>query len=343
MFYPIFLSILFLTSNLSAEPNEILGIGAPCMDILINVDDNFLQTLGVKGGSQQTDKEAFDLIIQRGQNQNSVTVPGGSCANTIKGLAKLNHQCAFFGKLANDSMGQKFTQNMHDHNIDFNCVYGKGSSTQLCACMIAKDGERTMRCYPGCANDITKDNLKPELFRGVKLVHVEGYMLKVHDPDFLKEALRMAKEMGCQVSMDLSSKELVQQHRQTMLNLLKKYVDIVFANADEVQALLHVGPRQGCRQLKEICKIAVVMLGKEGCLVGSKNAIFHVPRVNANVVDTTGAGDLFASGFLHGYLLKCSLKECGKWGNTLGASVCEVVGAEIPEKNWQYLRLKLNP
>ncbi len=327
---------LFIFASLTARPYQVLGIGAPCMDILMKVDPDFIELLGNKGGSQQTGWKYFEDILSQAKKRKQIITTGGSCSNTIKGLQNYKHPCAFFGKMGRDEMGRRYLKGLINEDITSLCIQSD-APTQLCACLITPDGDRTMRCFPGAANDLTVEDLSPELFMDVDLVHIEGYMLYVKDKHFLGEAMRMAKQAGTCLSLDLSSFELVKIQRDRILDLLKKYVDIVFANADEIHALLGLDPLSGCHVLKGICNIAVVMIGKDGCLVGSGDKVIHCPASPANVIDTTGAGDLFASGFLHGYLQGASLEESAHVGNRTGAAVCEVIGAEIPKEKWMSL------
>ena len=312
---------------------QVLGIGAPCMDLVMHVDSAFIQEIGNKGGSQQTDSFYVDTIMQLAKTRPTKIACGGSCSNTIKGLASLGHTCAFFGQRGNDEMGRRYIAAISKQGIKPLCLCVEGP-TQLCACFVTDDGERTMRCYPGVANQLTASDLSPEIFKGVSLVHIEGYMLYVPDKNYLPTAMRLAKEAGATVSFDLSSYELVRMQRERILHLLQNYVDIVFANVDEVRELTGLDPVAGCSFIQKMCRIAVVMQGKDGCIVGSEDLQHHCPTSPKQVVDCTGAGDLFASGFLHGYLENKSLEKCATYGNVTGGSVCEVYGAEIPAERW---------
>jgi sugar/nucleoside kinase (ribokinase family) len=154
--------------------------------------------------------------------------------------------------------------------------------------------------------------------------------------------MKLAKEANCKVSIDLSDSWTVSRHKETLQYLLSNYVDIVFANEDEVLALTGLSPEDGCLKLQEICPIAVVTLGPDGCLVGHKDKIITVATYPATVLDTTGAGDLFACGFLYGYLHNYPLLACARIGNRLGSSIVEVIGAELPKEKWGEIQSFLN-
>lgn len=332
-------SLSYLTYG-DAQQYAVLGIGAPCMDFLMNVEEQFLLSLGKKGGSQQTEWSFVEKIIQQSKVQKSYVTAGGSCSNTIKGLSSLGHKCAFFGKLGQDEMGLKYCTSLCSYGIVPLCLSSQ-QSTQVCMCLISSDGDRTMRCYPGAANELTSDELTETLFQGVKLVHIEGYMLYCKDKTFVATAMKLAKEAGAIVSFDLSSYDLIRLHKDRILEILTNYVDIVFANEDEVKELTGKASWEGCKALKEICPIAVVMIGCQGCIVGSGSLVHHSPAIPIKAIDTTGAGELFASGFLHGYLEGLSLERCAQAGNRTGAAVCEIYGAEIPQEKWTEIKTSL--
>ncbi len=324
--------------RLAAKEFQVVGVGSPCMDVLVNVEDSLVQSLGNKGGSQQVDMATLQTILDKTQWHTTHIAAGGSCANAIKGLAGFGHKCAFLGKIGNDDFGRQFVKNLLRWNIHPLISQSDHQGTQVCFCLITEDGERTMRCYPGASADITSQDLHTDTFKNTALVHFEGYSLYWHDKSFVPNAMKLAKESGALVSMDLSSFEVVKIFKETLEELLADYVDIVFANADEVRAFTGLEPYEGCLKLQQLCSIAVVMMGKNGCYVGSNEGILHSPANPIHLIDSTGAGDLFASGFLHGILKNYSLEECAHLGNKTGASVCETVGAEIPLHKWKDLR-----
>lgn len=335
--YCVMLNLLMLVTWGVAQDYQVLGIGAPCIDVLIRVNDDFVHSLGFKGGSVQTDEFSFEDIMRQAREQRAHFVTGGSSSNTIKGLASFGHRCAMFGKMGRDENSHIYLDSLSRSGVIPLCLSSDGA-TQLCACLISNDGERTMRCYPGTANDISSEEIPVEIFQNVQLVHVEGYMLYAKDPFYVKTVMRLAKEAGAHVSFDLSSCELVKLKKDQLLELLETYVDIVFANADEVDALFGLNACEGCHALQKLSSIAVVMIGKDGCFVGKDSVISHCPGRFVEVVDTTGAGDLFASGFLHGFLQKVPLLECARLGNLAGSTVCGVMGAEIPPLKWRELQ-----
>jgi sugar/nucleoside kinase (ribokinase family) len=320
---------------LEQQSYEVLGLGAACVDLFIPVSEDFLVTIsGQKGGAQEIDLDELNRIIEETGIKPS-TATGGSCANTIKGLASLQVKCALLSKIGCDTLGAHFTQYMKNLGV-VPLFLTANKPTARVLCLITPDGQRTMRFFAGSSQEMDENHLHTDYLKGVKIVHIDSYSLR--NGQLIERMMQLAKEAGALISIDLSSFEIVHQYKERIYHLLRTYVDIVFANEDETKTLTGLSPYQGCEHLKEICPIAIVLSGKDGCLVGHQKKIFESPAFPANVIDTTGAGDLFASGFLYGYLKGYPLEKCARLGNLLGGSVIEVKGAEIPEEKWKELR-----
>ena len=191
----------------------------------------------------------------------------------------------------------------------------------------------------GASQDIHLDQITPELFKDVKLVHIEGYSLL--QGVLPEKVMQLAKAAGAKISFDLASFELVEQFKERILFLLSDFVDIAFANENEIQTLTGLGGEKGCQYLKDICETAVVKQSSKGVWVGQRTSLIHQPALEVQVVDSTGAGDLFASGFLGAYLVGKSLKECAAFGNLIGAAAVQVHGTEIPQEKWDQFKKAL--
>ncbi len=321
-----------------SAPNhcEVLGIGNPFLDYLIPVTDAYLNTIpGAKGGMEPVDYKTFRRIIDENGGQVKIRA-GGSSANTIKGLAELGHRCGFAGKAGRDEAGQMFVKKLEALDIIPYMSYSPSTATGQLACLITPDGQRTFRNYLGATQEMRGEDLPPSMFDRVSFVHIEGYTLL--NNSLTQRAVELAKASQTKVSFTLGSFEVASRFKNQILSLLAKHVDIVFANADETKALTHLPPEQGIDVLKELCEIAIVTLGAEGCWVASKSKKIHCPAFSAIPLDTTGAGDLFAAGFLHGYLKDKDLAECARFGALAAAEVVQVFGAEISPTAWQKLR-----
>ncbi len=317
---------------------EVLGIGAACIDLLIQVNDDFVRLVSnEKGGEQLIDFEGLNKIVQDSGVEPKVAI-GGSCANAIKGLASLGMRCALLSQIGSDHSGNYIEQYMRKKGV-IPLFSTSNQPTALTLCLITPDGQRTMRFFEGCSREMSEKCVSLADVKGVKIVHMEAYCLR--NQFLIEKVAHIAKEMHVQVSLDLSSFEIVHQYHQRINQLLTQYVDIAFANQDEIKALTGLSPYEGCWQLQKMCPIAVVLMGEEGCLIGCQGKVFKNPAFPTQVVDTTGAGDLFASGFLYGYLQGFSLKECASLGNLLGSCAVEVMGADIPEEKWLSIRQTL--
>lgn len=314
---------------------EVLGIGAPFVDQIVYVSDDFLKKVtGKKGGMTPIEYKQLTSILQK-CSENPITIPGGSSANTIRGMAQLGHSCAFAGKIGNDAVGKKFIDSLAHVKVTSKLIF-TSTPTGQALCMITPDGERTMRSFLGSGKEMTPEDLHPSLFADVRLVHIEGYTLL--NAGLTKRAMELAKAAGAQVSFDLGSFEVVKNHKEIIIELVSHYVDILFGNQDEMKALTQLSPEKACDVLRDICSTVVVLLGGEGCLVGSGTSRVPCPAVAVPVIDTTGAGDLFVSGFLHGYLHGYPIQDCAYFGTLTGAAVVQVRGVDITPEEWSRLK-----
>ena len=314
------------------SPNEVLGVGTPILDHLIHIDPSYLRSIpGEPYGMELVDYPEMIKIIE-----NSGSVPkqiaGGSCCNAIKGLSALGHKCALTGKLGKGQTGEKVIEELQDQHVD-PLVFYSDSPTAHVACLITPDGKRTCRTFMGAGSEMGPQDLDPSHFKNVKLVHIEGYSLL--SPGLTHQAMEYAKSAGAMISFDMGSFEIIESYRNLLINLIEDYVSILFANEEEAFTLTDKNPENACRELRKMCNIAVVMTGEKGCVAGDLDHQSSYPAFPVKPIDTTGAGDLFASGFLHGVLTQQPLEICAKYGAITGGTVVQHVGAEIPSDSWQ--------
>lgn len=328
-------------ASLAADEKVILSIGEPMIDLIYHVEDALLTSLHFeKGGSQKVDFPSFENLLLQLTSRTHKVVPGGSSANTLKGLAKLGHSCRYQGKIGSDPMGECFAKGLEKYGIEGRLFLSETHTTQLLS-LVTPDGERTMRCCFGASNELKEDDISLNDFANVSHVHIEGYML--YYERVLLRIFQLAKHIGATVSMDLASFEVVKKFRDRLAPLLAKYVDIVIGNEDEAKTLTGLEPKDACLEMQRICPIAVVLVGENGCIVGSGGKVFSSETQPVDVVDTTGAGDLFASGFLHGFLTGQPLETCASFGNLTGSTCVGEVGAEISSEKWETLHLLMHP
>lgn len=333
-----FLGIWAVSLLNAAASYDVLGIGSPIADMIIPVSNEFMATVpGERGGSQEVDLKNLKYILHN-SGVEPKCAPGGSASNTLKGLSNLGTKAAFLGKVGQDPVGNRLVQNLRNSGVISLLLPSKAETGQLIS-LLTPDGERTFRIYAGSSLELGPADLKPSYFEGVKLVHIEGYALR--NPGLVPKAVEMAKNSGAKVSFDMGCHELAGHNRELIMEMIRKHIDIVFANEDEIRALTGLGPHAACEYLKDFCEIVVVCIGKEGCLVGKGDRVILCPTTSTKVVDTTGAGDLFASGFLHGYLEGYRVEDCARLGNLLGGKVITVYGAEISQEKWTEIREKI--
>lgn len=318
----------------------VIGIGNALTDVMtILPDESILNNINFpKGSMQLVDKDKLNIILNQIKNIPQTITSGGSAANTVHGLAKLGLNAAFIGKVGNDKFGNFFTNDLKNSNIEPIMLQSNNESGCAIA-MVTPDSERTFAVHLGAAVELVSADIKPEFFNNYNYFHIEGYLLQNHE--LMLKATSEAKKCGLTVSLDLASFNVVEQNLEFLHDFVKKYVDIVFANEEEAKAYTGKAPEDALNSIATECEIAVVKIGKNGSLIKSKNNIYRISPIKANSIDTTGAGDLYASGFLYGLSKGLNFNKCGNIGSLLSGTVIEVVGAKISESKWKEIILKV--
>lgn len=310
------------------------------MDYIQVVDDSFLQRLALsKGGWMECDSQDFNQVLNQAEKfKPPLMMPGGSACNTMKGLAALGVPTAITGCVGNDSVGNMVLSTIEKLGITPLFKRCHRSTSQV-ASLVTPDGERTFCVFVETEKEISSKDLKPSFFQGVDIVHVEGYRLP--NDIYVETAMKMAKDAGALVTFDLCNPVYAEKYRERIYGLLNEYVDILFLDRDEAYALTHFEPERACDFLKNYCNLAIVKVGSEGCWIGENGAVTHYPTTPKQMTDSTGAGDLFAAGFLYGILNHEPLANCVQYAHLLGGTVIENFGAEIPNEMWADLRQKI--
>jgi sugar/nucleoside kinase (ribokinase family) len=312
---------------------KIIGMGNALVDVLVQIsDDMLLETFGLpKGSMQLVDKRKSQEIISGLSHSKYDIASGGSAANTINGIANLGLGSGYIGKIHRDEFGEIFRKDMTDKGIEAFLLYGN-QDTGLATTLISPDSERTFGTYLGAAVELSPSDLKAEYFLGYDILHIEGYLVQNHD--LIEQAVKLAKENGLSVAIDMASYNIVEANQDFLIQLIKSHVDIVFANEEESKALTGKAPEEALEDISEMCEIAVVKVGAKGSLIKAGNERVSIEAIAAQPVDTTGAGDLYASGFLFGLVLGHSLEKCGQIGALLGGNVIEVIGPKMDAQRW---------
>ena len=319
---------------------KILGIGSALVDILTQIpDEHILQELNLpKGSMTYVDAQTSVTIGEKLAYLGNQMASGGSAANTMSGLAKLGIEAGFLSKIGKDEVGRFFEKQMNDSLVQPLMLKSDTPSGRVQA-LVTADGERTFATCLGAAAEMCADDIQPELFKGWDILYVEGYL--VANPTMLRKAIETAKALGLTIAIDLASYNVVEESRDFLLELINNYVDIVFANEKEAFALTGMEPEAALHYIAERCDIAVVKVGAKGAFVQRGKEIVTIPPMKANVVDTTGAGDMWAAGFLAGLVKDESLQKCGMMGAIVAKNIIEVVGAKMDETRWDKIHTSI--
>jgi sugar/nucleoside kinase (ribokinase family) len=316
---------------------ELVGVGSPLVDLVLPVDERFLEkhVAGAKGGMEMVEAEAIAAMLAAAKKEPNRS-PGGAAANTTVGCANLGVRAAFIGSCGADAFGEFYHQVLRAQDCEPRLVTHPTLPTGHVLSMVTPDAERTMRTCLGAAAALDPAHFTPDTFAGVRLVMLEGYTLFNHA--LTRAVAAAAKAAGAALALDLASFEVVNANRAVLAELLDGQVDIVFANQDEATAWNAGGPAAALEELAGRVAIAAVKLGKEGALIARGRERVSVPAQLVEAIDTTGAGDCWAAGFLAGHLRGLDLARCGRLGALSGAAVVQVLGAQVPHDAW--LRIK---
>jgi sugar/nucleoside kinase (ribokinase family) len=316
---------------------KILGIGNALVDVMTMIDDD--RILGEfslpKGSMTLVDSKKSALVKQKTTNLKKSFTSGGSAANTIHGLGMLGVDSGFIGSVGKDETGDLFENDMKRAGVQ-NILIRRESVTGTAVALISPDTQRTFATHLGAAIELEADDLKEEFFKPYDILYFEGYLI-INKPLVL-EACKLAKQNNMEIAVDLASYNVVEANKDNFIEIIKEYVDIVFANEDEARMLTGLESDKALQEIGSMCRVAVVKTGAVGSLVRRGEEIVKVGTLPIDCVDTTGAGDLYASGFLYGYANDMELDKCGAIGALLAGNVIEQVGARIPDGKWPEIK-----
>ncbi len=315
---------------------DLLGVGSPIMDLLAPVPESFLATVrGEKGGMVLVDNDEMQAIVSLLPFP-PVTTSGGSAANAIFNATRLGLRSTFLGKLGNDQNAHTYRERFAAAGVDGSRFKQADLPNARCLVLVTPDAQRTMRTCLGAAMTLAPEEISPADFAGCRHAHIEGYVL--FNRALAEAVLAAARAAGCTISLDLASFEVVHASRDWLLEQFRRGLDIVFGNEDEIRALFQTDSTDyvaHARALAAHQTLAVVKLGKDGALLARGTELHRIAPVHVpNVVDTNGAGDAFAAGFLFGYLRQLPLPACGHIAALLGAETVRHLGSLIPDKDW---------
>lgn len=320
---------------------KILGIGSALVDFIAQIpNENILQEMRLpKGSMTYVDIPTALKITEMMYDQfGCQRASGGSAANTMSGLGQLDVEAGFLSKVGNDEVGQFFEKQMADTHVKPLMLKSDTPSGRAMT-FVTNDGERTFATCLGAAIELCADDITPELFDGWDIFYVEGYL--VANPNMLNKAVQTAKKAGLKIAIDMASYNVVEESRDYFMQLIENYIDYVFANEQEAFALTGMEPLQALDFLASRCEIAVVKVGSKGAYIKRGNEMVTVAPMKANVIDTNGAGDMWAAGFLAGLVQDKDLKTCGTMGGIVAANVIEVLGTKMDAARWKKIHENL--
>ena len=308
---------------------KIIGIGNAIVDVICKVDENFISQNNLSKGNMKLifDKIEFEKLLSNLKIEK--TISGGSVANSIVGLSQLKNKVGFIGKISNDVLGEKYESGLRSENVDY--IYSKKKEdlpTGTCLILVTPDSERTMCTFLGTAGKINENDINLDAVKRSEITFLEGYLWDEGDP---KKAFDKAIDNANKVAMTLSDKFCVDRHKPHFLNLVKNKLDITFTNEEEIMSLIDAKSFEEVISFGiEINKILVITRGEKGAMSIRGNKITETGvKKNLNILDLTGAGDLFAAGYLHGFLNKFSEKECLEKGTEMSSKVIQQIGARL--------------
>ncbi|MDO8241152.1 MAG: adenosine kinase [Candidatus Moranbacteria bacterium] len=325
-----------ITKKITSQKHcDILGIGSPLLDIVINIEETMFCELNMKKGSMNliSAKESRDMLKKFGHIKQKIT-PGGSVANTLSGASALGNKTSFLGVIGKDIYGQTYQTEIKNEGIVSHLTCHTSDTTGHAIIFVTPDGERTMATHLGAALRFEKEHIKEDQIKNSQILHIEAYQLENSDTcQAILHAIKIAKDNNVTISLDLSDVGLIQRNRKLFKSIVKEHIDVVFAN--EAEAVAFTGKNDSITALHEIakaCDIAVVKLGAKGSLIKKGEKIFNIQPYPVDMVNTNGAGDTYAAGILHGLINGLDLQDAGEIASHISALVVASVGARLDKK-----------
>jgi sugar/nucleoside kinase (ribokinase family) len=316
---------------------KILGIGNALVDIVTLIDDEqILNKFALpKGSMQLVDNEKSKTVKTGTVNCNKTMASGGSAANTIHGLAMIGIEAGFIGSIGKDETGDFFENDLKNAGVK-TFLSRHQTPTGTAVALITPDSERTFATHLGAAVELNADDLNPSDFKGYDILYLEGYLI-INKP-LVVAACKIAKANKMKIALDLASYNVVEAKLGDFKEIVEQYVDILFANEEEAKAFTGLDAETAVFRLSEFCETAVVKIGSEGSWLKRGEEVIKIGTIPVKSKDTTGAGDLYAAGFLYGVATNDTLENCGLYGAILSGKVIEIYGARLDHGRWGEIR-----
>ena len=308
---------------------KILGIGNAIVDVICKVEDNFINQNNLTKSTMKLffDENEFKKLLNNLKIEK--TISGGSVANSIVGISQLGDKAGFIGKISDDEFGIKYEDGLKKENVEY--FYKKKKEllpTGSCLILVTPDHERTMCTFLGTAGKINEDDINSDIIKKSEMIFLEGYLWDEGEPT---KAFNKAINNANKVAMSLSDRFCVDRHKDDFLNLVKNKLDITFANEEEIKSLIDAKNFNEVIEFsKQLNKLIIITRGENGSIaVKGEEVVENDIQKNLKIVDLTGAGDLFAAGFLHGYVNRLSIKQCLEKGTEMSSKVIQQIGARL--------------
>ncbi|MCZ6728462.1 MAG: adenosine kinase [SAR324 cluster bacterium] len=311
---------------------DVIGMGNPLIDLLAQVPDEFLEQMHLeKDKMYLVDKERHEALLKALRGRNIVPEAAGSCANTMIGIAQLGGKAAYCGKVGADQYGQVYIEKLEAAGVSSFIQAGQEQLTGSTVILVTPDAARTMNTFLGACQHLTAADVPLDALKSSRMLYLTGYVWDTPDQ---QEAARLALETvqagGVEVAMSLADPFCVQRHAEDFVSILKSHVDLVFANREEALAITGTdNAQQALRVLGEWCQTAVITMGGNGALIGANGETVYVDPFPVQALDSTGAGDGFAAGYLYGRISGASLLQCGRLGSYFASKVIERMGPRL--------------
>ena len=310
--------------------HDVVSIGNPLMDILIEVEEDFLKEVNlVKGNMHLLNEEEITKLEKRLEKNKIKIAPGGSEANTLTALSMLGHRVVYFGKVGKDDYGNHYHNKLIENGVISKVIKVDGMTGRAIT-FITPDSERTFAVHLGVATLLEDNEINEADIIEAKFLHLTGYVL---DSETTRkaalQALDIAKNNNVKVCLDLADVNTVKRNKELLKSIIKEYVDILIANENEAKEFTGQEPEQAINTLSRIADIAIIKIGERGSLIKSRNKLIKVPGFKVKAIDTTGAGDIYTAGFLYGLLNGLNLETSGKIASFIASKVVEIKGARL--------------
>ncbi|HLD33431.1 MAG TPA: adenosine kinase [Candidatus Nanoarchaeia archaeon] len=320
---------------------DVYSVGNALMDMLVEVPEETITELKLNKGQQQvTTEQQSRVLFEKIKYVHATIAAGGGAANAIATLAQLGAQAAFCGMLGDDEYGEQYEIETQRAGVHDRLKKTLGITGHV-AILITPDAERTMAVNLGVSTQIKKTDINENDIAQSKIVHVDGYQIE-QATEVCMHVLNLAKKNNVEISIDASDPGIIKRNKEQFMNVLTNYATILFANEEEARELTGKSSEEAIFDLGKMCKTAIIKCGKQGSLITHQGEVHMIECVQANAIDTTGAGDAYAAGFLYGYLNNYPIEKAGKLASTLAAKVVEQIGARLDKETVEKVKSAIN-